>query len=122
MPLFLGMDTGTSGTKAVVADETGKILATFTEEYPLSTPHPQWAEQHPDTDWWRAAQVPRQDAVEDATPATGRRRQAYPTARPQARGSRPAADSPDVPLLPLTQAMPPVASRHRGTPPLVWGS
>lgn len=57
MPLFLGMDTGTSGTKAVVADETGKILATFTEEYPLSTPYPQWAEQHPDTDWWRAAQV-----------------------------------------------------------------
>jgi xylulokinase len=57
MPLFLGLDAGTSGTKAVITDETGMILATHTEEYPLSTPHPQWAEQHPDNDWWRAALV-----------------------------------------------------------------
>src|SRR5215212_2617771 len=57
MPLFLGMDTGTSGTKAVLMDETGRLLATDTQEYDLSTPHPQWAEQHPYTDWWRAAQA-----------------------------------------------------------------
>ncbi|GAB4466209.1 MAG: xylulokinase [Armatimonadaceae bacterium] len=57
MAYFLGLDTGTSGTKAVIADENGVIRATFTEEYPLSTPKPQWAEQHPDDDWWRAAQV-----------------------------------------------------------------
>lgn len=56
MPLFLGLDTGTSGTKAVLIDETGALLASDTQEYPLSTPHPQWAEQHPDTDWWAAAQ------------------------------------------------------------------
>ena len=57
MPFFLGMDTGTSGTKVVIADEAGNIRATHTETYPLSTPQPQWAEQNPDTDWWRAAQV-----------------------------------------------------------------
>jgi xylulokinase len=57
MPLFLGIDTGTSGTKAVLIDETGSLLASYTQEYELSTPHPQWAEQHPDTDWWEAAQV-----------------------------------------------------------------
>jgi D-xylulose kinase len=57
MPHFLGLDTGTSGTKAVLIDEAGKVVATVTEEYPLSTPHPQWAEQHPDDDWWRAAQA-----------------------------------------------------------------
>ena len=56
MPHFLGLDTGTSGTKAVLIDETGKLLASDTQEYPLSTPQPQWAEQHPDTDWWPAAQ------------------------------------------------------------------
>jgi xylulokinase len=57
MPLFLGIDTGTSGTKAVLIDETGSLLASITQEYELSTPHPQWAEQHPDTDWWEAAQI-----------------------------------------------------------------
>ena len=57
MPLFLGLDTGTSGTKAVLLDETGAVRASDTQEYPLSTPHPQWAEQHPDHDWWRAAQA-----------------------------------------------------------------
>jgi xylulokinase len=56
MPHFIGIDTGTSGTKAVLIDETGKILAQDIQEYPLSTPHLQWAEQHPDTDWWPAAQ------------------------------------------------------------------
>lgn len=55
MPLFLGLDTGTSGTKALLIDENGAVRAADTQEYPLSTPHPQWAEQHPDQDWWRAA-------------------------------------------------------------------
>jgi len=57
MPLFLGLDTGTSGTKAILIDETGAVRATHTHEYALSTPHPQWAEQHPDDDWWSAAQI-----------------------------------------------------------------
>ena len=55
MALFLGIDTGTSGTKAVLIDEAGTLLASDTQEYPLSTPHPQWAEQSPDADWWPAA-------------------------------------------------------------------
>jgi xylulokinase len=66
MPLFLGMDTGTSGTKAVLIDETGNLLATDTREYDLSTPHPQWAEQHPDTDWWQAAQAAIQGVLTKA--------------------------------------------------------
>jgi xylulokinase len=55
MALYLGLDTGTSGTKAVLIDESGKLLASDLQEYGLSTPRPQWAEQHPDTDWWDAA-------------------------------------------------------------------
>jgi xylulokinase len=56
MPLFLGIDTGTSGTKAVLIDESGALRASDTQEYSLSTPHPQWAEQDPATQWWPAAQ------------------------------------------------------------------
>lgn len=55
MALYLGIDTGTSGTKAVLIDEAGRLLASDLQEYPLSTPRPQWAEQHPETDWWPAA-------------------------------------------------------------------
>ena len=55
MAFFLGLDTGTSGTKALVIDETGALAASDTQEYGLSTPHPQWAEQDPEM-WWQAAQ------------------------------------------------------------------
>lgn len=53
MGYLLGIDIGTSGTKALLIDESGRVLASATEEYPLLTPRPGWAEQHPQ-DWWRA--------------------------------------------------------------------
>jgi len=49
---LLGLDIGTSGVKALLIDESGKTLASATSEYPLSTPHPNWAEQDP-ADWWK---------------------------------------------------------------------
>ncbi|MFY7953850.1 MAG: xylulokinase [Armatimonadaceae bacterium] len=55
MGLFLGIDTGTSGTKAILVDSDGQLKASATVEYPLSTPHPQWAEQDPEAHWWPAA-------------------------------------------------------------------
>lgn len=55
MGLFLGIDTGTSGTKAILIDPDGHLKASATVEYPLSTPHPQWAEQDPEAHWWPAA-------------------------------------------------------------------
>lgn len=51
---LIGLDIGTSGTKALLMDDQGTILATHTEEYPLSIPQPGWAEQEP-TDWWKAS-------------------------------------------------------------------
>lgn len=54
MAVFLGIDTGTSGTKTLAIDETGRILGSATEEYPLSCPVPGWSEQSPE-DWWKAA-------------------------------------------------------------------
>jgi xylulokinase len=51
---LIGIDVGTTGTKTILIEETGKVVASATEEYPLSTPKPNWAEQNPE-DWWQAA-------------------------------------------------------------------
>ena len=50
---LIGVDIGTSGTKSIIADDTGRVIASCTEGYPLYTPKPGWAEQQPD-DWWGA--------------------------------------------------------------------
>ncbi len=46
--VLVGVDVGTSGLKALAIDaESGAALASSTQGYPLSTPHPGWAEQDP---------------------------------------------------------------------------
>jgi xylulokinase len=50
---LLGIDIGTSGTKTLVCDEKGTVLATAMAEHPISSPKPGWSEQEPD-DWWQA--------------------------------------------------------------------
>src|SRR5689334_9464972 len=46
MAILLGIDVGTSGLKAIAIDsDRGGVLASATHSYPLSTPHPGWAEQ-----------------------------------------------------------------------------
>ncbi len=51
MATYLGIDVGTSGTKALLMDAEGKVLATATAEYGVSAPRPGWSEQDCD-DWW----------------------------------------------------------------------
>ncbi|KLU61891.1 xylulose kinase [Peptococcaceae bacterium CEB3] len=53
MAYLLGIDIGTSGTKTVLIDEAGRMLASAYAEYPLAQPRPGWAEQDPDL-WWQA--------------------------------------------------------------------
>jgi len=53
MSVLLGIDVGTSGTKTLAMRSDGRILATATAEYPLSSPRPGWSEQDPE-DWWQA--------------------------------------------------------------------
>ncbi len=53
MGYLIGADVGTSGTKTLICDEAGKVLASSTVEYPCYTPRPLWSEQEP-ADWWRA--------------------------------------------------------------------
>jgi xylulokinase len=50
---LLGIDIGTSGTKSVLFDVHGVVLASSMEEYPMYQPHNGWAEQDPE-DWWNA--------------------------------------------------------------------
>ena len=49
--LLIGLDVGTSGAKCIAVDETGAVVASSTQDYPLSTPRPGWAEQNPE-DWY----------------------------------------------------------------------
>ncbi|HEX5075830.1 MAG TPA: xylulokinase [Gemmatimonadaceae bacterium] len=53
-PVYLGLDIGTSGVKAILVAANGDVVAATTTPLTLSTPRPGWAEQHPD-DWWSAA-------------------------------------------------------------------
>ncbi|MCG8450410.1 MAG: xylulokinase [Pirellulales bacterium] len=53
MSMCIGIDVGTSGTKALVVNPRGKILAEASASYPCHHPKPLWSEQDPD-DWWRA--------------------------------------------------------------------
>ncbi|HEX7422309.1 MAG TPA: xylulokinase [Terriglobales bacterium] len=54
---FLGIDVGTGGTRALVIDEAGRVVASATEEHrAFASPRIGWAEQDPG-DWWRACGV-----------------------------------------------------------------
>ena len=56
MAYYLGIDVGTSGTKALVVDARGKVLGSATGEHPISSPKPLWSEQNP-ADWWASTVV-----------------------------------------------------------------
>src|SRR5580765_5319973 len=53
MAHLLGIDIGTSGTKTLICDEDGIVLATAMTEHRISSPKPGWSEQNPE-DWWAA--------------------------------------------------------------------
>ena len=69
--MFLGMDVGTGGTRAVLVDEHGRVVAEASAEHqPFRVPHPGWAEQDPE-DWWRAARQAIRDVLAQAPRASG---------------------------------------------------
>jgi xylulokinase len=53
MSYLLGIDIGTSGTKTLICDQKGRVLATAMAEHPIYSPKPGWSEQNPE-DWWKA--------------------------------------------------------------------
>ena len=51
---WLGLDVGTGGSRALLVDRNGQVVAAFTAPHEeMQMAKPLWAEQHPD-DWWRA--------------------------------------------------------------------
>ncbi len=52
MGIFLGIDLGTQSVKVVALEETGKLLASSGNDYPIDTPRTGFAEQDPET-WWK---------------------------------------------------------------------
>ncbi|RLD38889.1 MAG: xylulokinase [Bacteroidetes bacterium] len=51
MSYFVGIDIGTSGTRALLIDETGKVVSGASSSYSSYTPQPGWSEQDAE-DWW----------------------------------------------------------------------
>jgi xylulokinase len=67
---LMGIDVGTGGTRAVIIDALGQVVASATVEHaPFASPKTGWAEQDP-ADWWRATRgAVRQVLAENAIKA-----------------------------------------------------
>ncbi|OIP82362.1 MAG: xylulokinase [Rhodobacterales bacterium CG2_30_65_12] len=53
--MYLGLDLGTSGLRAILTDGAGNVLAASDQTYPVSHPHSGWSEQDP-ADWIAATE------------------------------------------------------------------
>lgn len=54
--MYLGIDLGTSGVKAVLVSADGALLAQHSAALEVSCPHALWSEQDP-ADWWAATEA-----------------------------------------------------------------
>ncbi len=48
----MGVDTGSSSTKGVLATAAGRVVAEAERPARITRPRPGWAEQDPEADWW----------------------------------------------------------------------
>jgi xylulokinase len=69
--LLLGIDIGTTGTKAAIFDTSGQLLSIGQSEYEVSIPNSGWAEQDPDS-WWRAVCTATRFALQKVPDGAGR--------------------------------------------------
>ena len=54
MNYLMGIDISTTGSKALIIDTHGNVIAAHTSPHSLSNPRPLWSEQDPE-EWWKAA-------------------------------------------------------------------
>lgn len=66
MNYYLGIDLGTSAVKCILIDETGKVSATTSQDYPILQPRPGWVEQRPE-DWWTGTKSAIQQLMAKST-------------------------------------------------------
>ena len=64
---FIGIDTSTTASKAIVIDEIGEVVAAKGYPQQLSTPKPLWSEQDPDGDWWAATSHALRDVLQEVS-------------------------------------------------------
>ncbi len=65
MTYFIGIDSSTTATKALLMDEKGEVVAVASSEYSYEIPHPLWTEQDPDL-WWSATVKSIQQVMADS--------------------------------------------------------
>jgi xylulokinase len=53
MAYYLGIDTSTTSSKALMIDGKGVVIGTASSPHSLQTPRPLWSEQNP-SEWWQA--------------------------------------------------------------------
>jgi xylulokinase len=63
MKYVIGIDLGTSGTKTVLFNLKGGVIASASVEYPMYQPHNGWAEQDP-ADWVNAGYATLREVVQ----------------------------------------------------------
>ncbi|MBY4771383.1 xylulokinase [Burkholderia ambifaria] len=66
--MYIGLDLGTSGVKAVLLDRDGAVRASASRSLTVSRPRPRWSEQAP-RDWWDAASGALAALVDEARAA-----------------------------------------------------
>jgi len=71
MSYFIGIDTSTTATKALLMNERGQVLGVASTEYPYQTPQPLWSEQDPGLWWHATVESIRQVLAKTGIQATG---------------------------------------------------
>ena len=62
---FLGIDTSTTSSKALLIDSHGEVIAVASSPHTLQTPKPLWSEQNP-LEWWEAVSASVKSVLEKA--------------------------------------------------------
>ena len=70
MGWFLGIDSSTTATKALLMDAEGAVIAVGRSTYGFDTPHPLWSEQDPHL-WWSATRAAIADVMGQAGVSPG---------------------------------------------------
>lgn len=65
MPYFLGIDTSTTSSKALLIDENGEVISVASNPHTMQTPNPLWSEQDP-REWWDAVSASIKSVLEKA--------------------------------------------------------
>ncbi|HMZ07159.1 MAG TPA: xylulokinase [Anaerolineales bacterium] len=65
MDYFLGIDTSTTSSKALLIDSQGEVIAVDSSPHTLQTPKPLWSEQNP-LEWWGAVSASVKSVLEKA--------------------------------------------------------